>query len=187
MPYISTAIKQQIKGKKLIVIHLIGSHTPACERTKDKYDDFYLSKRVSCYVQSVKNTDHLLHLIYNELKSSNERWSMMYFADHGVSFSNRNTPSKLDLIHGDEYKENYSVPFFITSYNDKNSREYITSRVSGMNFLSLYSEWLGINMYQKPNCQFISNQDCKFSHSVLNFKNTPVNFDQLPNDVIPIH
>lgn len=184
IPYINTAIKQQIKNKKLIVIHLMGSHTPACVRTNNEYDDFYLSKRVSCYVKSVKNTDRLLRTIYDDLKLNNERWSMMYFADHGVSFSNRDMPSKLDLIHGDEHKENYSVPFFITSYNDVN-RELITARVSGMDFLSLYSEWLGINLYQKANCKFISNQNCKFSSSVLNFKNNAVNFDQLPNDIIP--
>lgn len=76
--------------------------------------------------------------------------------------------------------------FFIASYDDAN-REYINSRISGMNFLSPYSEWLGINMYQKPNCQFISNQDCKFSNCVLNFKNNTVNFDKLLNDTIPIH
>ena len=186
IPYINAAIKQKVKNKKLIVVHLMGSHTPACERTNNEYDQFYLSNRISCYVQSVKNTDRLLGTIYDSLKLSNERWSMMYLADHGVSFSNRDMPSKLDLIHGDEYKENYSVPFFITSYNDVN-REFITARVSGMNFLSLYSEWLGINIYQKPNCQFISNQDCKFSTSVLNFKNNIVSFDKLPNDIIPIH
>lgn len=186
IPYIDTAIKQQVKGKKLIVVHLMGSHTPACERTNNEYDDFYLSNRVSCYVKSVKNTDRLLNTIYNDLKLSNERWSMMYFADHGVSFSNRDMPSKLDLIHGDEHKENYAVPFFITSYNDVN-REFITARISGMNFLSLYSEWLGISLYQKANCQFISNQDCKFSNSVLNFKNNVVSFDKLPNDIIPHH
>ncbi|EPQ5229132.1 phosphoethanolamine transferase [Providencia rettgeri] len=186
IPYIDKAIKQPAKGKKLIVIHLMGSHTPACKRTNDKYDEFYLSKRVSCYVQSVKETDRLLHHIFNDLKSSNEKWSMLYFADHGVSFSNQNTPSKLDLVHGDEYQENYSIPFFITSYNDKD-REYITARMSGTSFLSLYSEWLGIDMYQKPNCKFISNQDCKYSNSVLNFENKIIEFDKLARDPIPKH
>lgn len=183
LPYIKDAINEDRNTKKLIIVHLIGSHPPACKRTENKYDLFYLSTRVSCYVQSIKNTDEILQSIYDDLKASNTKWSMMYFADHGVSFSNKENRSKLDLIHGYSHKQNFEVPFFITSYNDQET-EIIDARVSGFDFLPLFTEWLGIEHYQKTNCKMISNQDCKFKNHVLNFDNTLINFDLLPNDTL---
>ncbi|QCJ70587.1 hypothetical protein C9446_12430 [Providencia heimbachae] len=181
LPYINDAINEGKGTKKLIIVHLIGSHTPACKRTENKYDLFYLSNRVSCYVQSIKNTDELLHSVYDALKASNTKWSMMYFSDHGVSFSNKENRSKLDLIHGYSHKQNFEAPFFIASYDDQET-EVIDARISGFDFLPLFTEWLGIDHYQNPNCKMISNQNCKFNNRVLGFDNTLMNFDLLPDD-----
>ncbi len=49
----------------------------------------------------------------------------MYFADHGVSFFEKDT-KKMRLAHNDKYKQNYQVPMFITSYDDT-SRKFINA------------------------------------------------------------
>lgn len=183
LPYINKAIENKVTTKKLIIIHLIGSHSPACKRTNNKYDVFYLNERMSCYVQSIKETDHLLKSIYDDLNATKTKWSFMYFSDHGVSFANKENKSKTDLIHGHSHKQNFEVPFFITSYND-NDRVFINARISGLNFLSLFSEWIGINRYQIPNCKMISNQDCKFNKNILDADNKFMDFDQLPDDLL---
>ena len=56
-----------LPGKKLIVLHLIGSHPQACRRTNDRYTEFFKSQELSCYIESLKNTDqsissHSVHL-----------------------------------------------------------------------------------------------------------------------------
>ncbi|EMK3758740.1 sulfatase-like hydrolase/transferase, partial [Providencia rettgeri] len=122
------------------MIHLIGSHSPFCVRISNSYQQFYKSKDLSCYVQSIKNTDLLLSQIYSELLKSKNSWSMLYFADHGLSFID----NQQDLIHGDKRKQNFEVPLFITSSNSVD-REIISAQRNGLNLFQLFAEWLGIN------------------------------------------
>ncbi|PAU99303.1 hypothetical protein CBG25_20140 [Arsenophonus sp. ENCA] len=64
LPQIATAIKAP-QAKKFIIVHLIGSHPRACARTNDHYETFYKSEEISCYIQSIKNTDQLLATLCN--------------------------------------------------------------------------------------------------------------------------
>lgn len=183
LPKIEEAINHNSKGHKLIVIHLIGSHQPACTRTGDKYDIFYGNKSISCYVQSIKNTDMLLSKIYTSLKRKEDKWSMMYFSDHGLSFNTSQSINNIDLTHGDKYQQNYEVPFFILSYNDI-ERVNFDSKRSALHFMSLFSQWTGINEPSIENqaCDFISNQSCEGQNSVINFSNKKVMHSALPSD-----
>lgn len=96
----------------------MGSHTPFCTRTEGQYDYFYQNQKFSCYVQSIKNTDKLLSEIYSDLSETQSKWSMMYFSDHALSL----TYDRNELAHSDKYKQNYEVPFFITSYNSNQKK-----------------------------------------------------------------
>ncbi len=182
-PKIEEAINHNSKNPKLIVIHLIGSHQPACVRTSNKYDVFYGNKSISCYVQSIKNTDMLLSKIYISLKMKEGKWSMMYFSDHGLSFNKAQSINDIDLTHGDKYQQNYEVPFFIVSYNDI-ERVNFDSKRSALHFMSLFSQWTGINEPSVENqaCDFISNQSCEDQNSVINFSNKKVMYSALPSD-----
>ena len=166
--------------KKLIVVHLMGSHSPFCKRTNGEYDVFFKSEKLSCYVQSIKNTDNLLSDVYKDLKLTNAKWSMLYFADHGLSLSN----DKKDLTHGDDDKESFEAPLFITSY-DSHERREITSQRSGLYLFSLISQWMGIMEENIQNdCNIISNHKCNNQNYVIDFKNNRVEFDKLPSSSI---
>ncbi|WP_167386003.1 phosphoethanolamine transferase [Xenorhabdus miraniensis] len=179
-PKIINALNDTI-NKKIIFVHLIGSHADHCERTNGKYDDFYLNKDMSCYIQSIKNTDHLLSKIVDAANASNKKWSMMYFSDHGVSFYNEKLRDK-KLTHGDKYKQNYQVPFFITSYDSK-KRDYINAFRSGFDFLSIYSEWIGVSETRiNNNCKYISNDDCDRKVKVIDFNNEAKYYNSLPDE-----
>ncbi|MDQ5990055.1 phosphoethanolamine transferase [Providencia stuartii] len=166
--------------KKLIVIHLIGSHSPFCARVSNSYDQFYKSKDLSCYVQSIKNTDLLLSQVYSELSKSKGTWSMLYFSDHGLSFID----NQQDLIHGYKKKQNFEVPLFITS-SDSTQYEVISAQRNGINLFQLFSEWLGIDeMSIKHTCKMLSNEICDNQHNVVNSDQFIIDFNTLSADDI---
>ncbi|HGJ5884530.1 phosphoethanolamine transferase [Arsenophonus sp.] len=184
LPEIAKAINSS-QQKKVIVIHLMGSHPRACSRTNGQYDTFYKNKEISCYVQSIKNTDKLLAAIHQYLTESHSKWSMMYFSDHGLGFSGKNNSEELKLIHEDRYKQGFEIPLFITAYNAK-ERQYITAQRSALNFFSLFSQWSGIGDNRIDNsCAMISNDKCKNQNHVLNFNDKLVDYKKLPIDLAP--
>ncbi|CAQ83679.1 MULTISPECIES: phosphoethanolamine transferase [Photorhabdus] len=182
IPIVKKALEDK-KEKKLIVIHLMESHSPACIRTNYEYKVFFKSEQISCYIQSIKNTDDLLSIITSEVQKNEKSWSLMYFADHGVSFFEKDT-KKMRLAHNDKYKQNYQVPMFITSYDDT-SRKIINAQRNSMSFLTLFSEWTGIQEPTIPrNCKMLSNEICENQDDVLNFSNKIVKYSSLPEDKI---
>ncbi|KAF1368029.1 phosphoethanolamine transferase [Yokenella regensburgei] len=176
MPYVKDALHDS-KKSKLIVIHLMGSHPDFCTRTAGHYEQFYVNDSLSCYVQSIKNTDMLLQDIAKEAGNENKKWTMIYFSDHGLSFTNPDDKKHSTLLHGDKTKQNYAVPLFITSYNDTNKSE-INAPYSAMDFLSLYLSWTGssektINTSCNPlSGDQCANEDIKvldFNHHLLQY------------------
>ncbi|HBO23852.1 MAG TPA: hypothetical protein DD649_13330 [Providencia sp.] len=177
LPEFNSVLKS-LGNKKLIVVHLMGSHTPFCTRTEEQYNTFYHNKKFSCYVQSIKNTDKLLSEIYTGLNESKSKWSMMYFSDHALSM----TYDKNELAHSDGHKQNYEVPFFITSY-DSIQQEFINARRSGLHFMSLFSQWTGIQENSiKNECDMLSSNECNDQSTVIDFNKNHRDFDSLPND-----
>ncbi|MBS9435476.1 phosphoethanolamine transferase [Photorhabdus hainanensis] len=183
IPIVKKALEDK-REKKLIVIHLMGSHSPACTRTNYEYKVFFKSEQVSCYIQSIENTDDLLSIITDEAQKNEKSWSLMYFADHGGSFFEKDT-KKMRLAHNDKYKQNYQVPMFITSYDDT-SRNIINVQRNSMNFLTLFSDWTGIKESTiSDNCKMLSNEICENQDDVLNFSNKFMKYSSLPEDKIP--
>lgn len=175
IPYINDALKKK-NGKKLIVIHIMGSHPPACIRTNGYYKKYFLSKEISCYVQSIKNTDILLSNIVSMTKKSNTRWSLMYFSDHGLSSDK--SKNEIRLIHNGSNKQNFEVPFFITSYDSKDKRN-ITQQRSAIKFIELFSTWLGIKDHRiMITCNMLKNDKCINQNTVFisndNIKNMQI-------------
>lgn len=192
LPYIRKALVKNERKKKLIIIHLMGSHPQPCTRTNGKYDTYFHSKNISCYLQSIHNTDSLLADIESIANKNQLHWTMLYFADHGLSLVNKNTDSE-NLTHNDSNKQNYQVPFIITGYDyamkntDKNtvSKNIIDAHRSGLNLLSMLSTWLGI---EEPRliskCVWFSNQTCPNQHTVISFSNEYKDFNHLKDDAI---
>ncbi|HGJ5868523.1 phosphoethanolamine transferase [Arsenophonus nasoniae] len=170
--------------KKLIVLHLMGSHPPFCIRTNNRYDAYFESKELSCYVKSIRDTDDLLATIHKYLTQSNSKWSMMYFSDHGLSRSEKERLNKTTLLHNDKYRQNFEVPFFVTSY-DSYKKDYITEKRSAFNFMLLFSQWTGIHEKKiDSDCQMLSNEFCEKQSFIIDFNNNVVDYSNLPSEVV---
>lgn len=184
MPYIEKALMSE-KKKKLIIIHLMGSHPQACVRTNGKYDVFLQSEEISCYIKSIANTDKILSDIAFKANSHHSKWTMMYFSDHGLSYIDKGTERE-NLTHNDKNKQSFQVPFFITG-SDYHHREEITAQRSGLYFLTLFSQWLGIREKNIPDdCNMLSNEKCSGQDNVITFKDEVKNYDKLDEDFLDI-
>ncbi|EJD6508784.1 phosphoethanolamine transferase [Providencia rettgeri] len=150
------------KQKRLFVIHLYGSHPDACARIED-YKNNYRTKdnqfnNISCYVASIEKTDKILGLIYNSLKEQQKQthrsFSMLYFADHGLSHSLIDDQIKLNLSHVSAKVLNIPLMMF---NSDSNTKEIIKSYKSGKLFTAGLANWLNIkNKKIDPNYSLFS-------------------------------
>ena len=166
---------------QLIVLHLMGSHPQACDRTQGKYETFVQSKETSCYLYSIKQTDDLLKKIYDQLRNSGESFSMVYFSDHGLAFKERGKEVQY-LAHDDKFQQNFQVPFMVLSSDDKAHRK-IKARRSANDFLSFFSQWTGISAKEiQPNYRFISEHNAGPIY-ITNFKLEKVDYTHLGADI----
>ncbi|MTH47668.1 phosphoethanolamine transferase [Intestinirhabdus alba] len=165
---------------QLIVLHLMGSHPQACDRTHGKYTVFVQSKETSCYLYSITRTDELLHALYDRLRNSGESFSLVYFSDHGLAFKERGKAVQY-LAHDDRFQQNFQVPFMVLSSDDKAHR-LIKARRSANDFLSFFSQWTGIAAKEiSSRYRFISGQNAGPVY-VTNFKLQKVDYTHLGSD-----
>ncbi len=166
---------------QLIVLHLMGSHPQACDRTQGKYDEFVQSKETSCYLYSIRQTDDLLSKLYQQLQNSGQSFSMVYFSDHGLAIKERGKAVQY-LAHDDKFQQNFQVPFMVLSSDDKAHR-IIKARRSANDFLSFFVQWTGIKVKEiAPKYKFISGQKAG-PVFVTNFKLNKVSYDHLGTDL----
>ncbi|ELQ5981843.1 sulfatase-like hydrolase/transferase [Cronobacter sakazakii] len=145
LPLLNQAIKKP--GKKLIVLHLYGSHEPACRRfpanqtllnSANKADD--------CYDNSVRFTDAIMGQLFRTLGDS--RSSVLYFSDHALI---RDPSRAVVYSHGGARppREALQVPMFIwyaqsVAGKDKQTGDY--NRMWSTDDVNMLAElWLGIH------------------------------------------
>ena len=156
------------KGKVFLVLHLVGSHPSACSRTNGKYDEFFASKELSCYIKSIRNTDQLLKEISQVLArhASGRSWGLMYTSDHAV-----NLVEGLEgwaVSHGVGYQDAYKVPLFVTGSEYK-KHQIISSQRSARFLTYMIGDWLGVKAVGKNgsvNCDWFSDVDCEDQNKV---------------------
>lgn len=179
LPLLSEALAR--KGKKAIFVHLMGSHPVACVRTNDHYDTFYRSKEVSCYVQSIKNTDALISNVYEMLRKGSDTWAMVYFADHGLKVVDKGTVEER-FQHADQYQNNYDVPMFLTT-SDMAEKKTVSAPRSGFELIPLITQLVGINEPSTyVNCNLISDEICNDERMVLKKDGTLIPYSSLPRE-----
>lgn len=143
-------------GRKLIVIHLAGSHVDFCKRVTGKLEFTLYDRQHSCYVQSIKNTDRLLQTIASVATASKDKWTMLYFGDHGLS----HMPVIGHLSYRDNKKQNYAPPFTLINY-DSTRKEHITALRSGLDFMKMFAQWTGINVpLLAADCDYFTQSEC---------------------------
>jgi len=184
LPHIAAALDDEGKAKKIIFVHLYGSNMNFCKRVNGRYEVFHVSEKLSCYIQSIKQTDHLLKQIHTQLKQdkehNNKEWAMVYFSDHGLAANDADKT----IRHGEECKENYEVPFVVL--NSKLTKTtYINAQRSALNFFDFFSAWTGIKDDHLPHeCSFISEDPCLNSHTVVRHNNEEMDYFKLKNEKV---
>ena len=169
---------------QLIVLHLMGSHPQACDRTGGKYAEFVQSKETSCYLYTMTQTDDLLSKLYEQLRNTGDSFSMVYFSDHGLAFKERGKEVQY-LAHDDKFQQNFQVPFMVLSSDDKTHR-IIKARRSANDFLQFFSQWTGITAGQIKNAYpFVSNKKAPPVY-VTNFKLQKIDYNHLGTDIFDI-
>ena len=111
IPHLKTALAKPGHDKKLIILHLYGSHEPACARYPSNEAIFDKNCDIdACYDNSVLYTDSLFGEIFSLLKQKNA--SVFYFSDHALE---RDPKQSAPYFHGGitPSQEAYHVPMFI--------------------------------------------------------------------------
>lgn len=156
LDYLPKIIEDHPHEKKLIVIHLYGSHLNSCDRLEDYHlihqvnDPYY--DYMNCYISTIHKTDSILQKIYNLMshheKKLNTSFSMLYFADHG--HIHHTTPQTMFFNNSALSKSHYDIPLFMTSSNHQ-EQTTCTSFKSGLNFTNGLGNWMGIqNKFLDP-------------------------------------
>ncbi len=170
-------------GNRLFVLHLMGSHAKFCDRVNDKITLDFINKSLSCYASSILKTDNLIEHIVDLLKQQQQSYSLLYFSDHGLSYTDKEDKNELSLAHGSEFKQNYEVPFFKLS-SDDTQREVVNVQRSAMNFMYGFAQWLGIQTQElNTGYDFFSDKN-DTDIKVFNFEKE-VPFSELKEDKLP--
>lgn len=147
LPLFKQALAQPYKGSKLIVVHIMGSHENFCDRIKKDIYGFK-DKDLSCYLSTYNQTDSIIKTIVNDLKATQESYSLFYFSDHGLN-NVSTVKGQTQLVHGDLYKQNYEVPL-IEIASDIKQHIKVNKKISAFDFMSIFSHWIGVKTAQLP-------------------------------------
>ena len=151
LPHLAEALNTKSPNKKLIVLHLVGSHEPVCATyPKAKAVYYPLDNQDACYDNSIHYTDSILGQVFALLK--NKRASVMYFADHGLE---RDPTAKHSYFHGGKKpsQEAYHVPMFIwysPMLGENVDRSTVTDIFSTAYNDYLINAWMGVTRPEQP-------------------------------------
>lgn len=142
---LAEGLKEQHAGSRLFILHLMGSHLAYCDRVRGEEALFSASSQnMRCYMGSIRRTDAMLSQVHALLKGSKEAFSMIYLSDHGLRHEAKGSVNET-VVHDAQFKQNYSVPFFILS-SDAEQRTLLKKDMSGFNFPRGAAHWMGIDV-----------------------------------------
>lgn len=132
------------KRKKLIVLHINGSHATYCDKYPSSEALFRgKSNNIDCYDNSIKYTDKVLGGIFNRLKDTKS--VLIYTSDHGTSFVK-------DKMTFSNTKQQSEVPMFVW-YSPKLSAENalynkgeITEQTQNTILYPMVSKFIGVDL-----------------------------------------
>ncbi|MBT0727801.1 phosphoethanolamine transferase [Rosenbergiella australiborealis] len=131
--------------KKVIFIHMIGSHPDTCERVIGYPQRFTVSDKqeINCYLASINKLDEFVHKVYDYAKDAQSPFVLTYFSDHGMTVDSGRRPVR----HGGDEKQNYHVPFFIIT-DTATVHKTIDTPVSAYQFPNIFATLAGITSRQ---------------------------------------
>ncbi len=155
IPLLKNELLQEEDQKRLIVLHIYGSHPNPCERLlgyqpEMKVKDAYYNN-IACYVTSIHKTDHFLQQVKEALdqyaNTFDKRYSMIYFSDHGLA--HKALDNQMLINNNSAVKQHYDIPLIKIS-SDDTERVVIKRQKSGLNFTKGLAHWMGIEAVQIP-------------------------------------
>lgn len=148
----------ECKEKKLIVLHLYGSHVP-CEHRYPETESIFNNKHPDdFYDNSIHYTDSLLGEIFDSLAQENA--SVMYFSDHGLERLTKE--NKVIYQHGGANAsiDAFKIPMFVW-YSPSVRKNHPTGEVDDIwlseNNYYFISDWLGVEL--SPSIEEIKQQN----------------------------
>ncbi|EIV1637081.1 phosphoethanolamine transferase [Vibrio parahaemolyticus] len=139
LPSIQKVLSSDDKSK-LIVIHLIGSHPGFCDRVEGEVEFDFNGSKISCYIESIKQTDTMLEKITQLAGKQSLPYNLIYVSDHGLGHRN----SGENLRHDPSVKQSYEVPLFVTG-SDFNERKVVDYPRNGFTMIKAISELMGVS------------------------------------------
>ncbi|MGV0923057.1 phosphoethanolamine transferase [Empedobacter tilapiae] len=159
------------KNKKLIILHINGSHMTYCDKYPPTEAYFKESpNNIDCYDNSIRYTDKVLGKIFDKLKDS--KAAVVYVSDHGTSFYN----NKMSFSNT---KDQTKIPMYIWYSNVLNHQKnkFQTGKISELTqstiIYEIISNLLGIHNHDLSNKKYTDN--LRFVNSDL----TVSNYDDL--------
>ncbi|MFY7342190.1 phosphoethanolamine transferase, partial [Enterobacter cloacae complex sp. IR5422] len=134
LPIIEKIVRSN-DNKKVIIIHMMGSHEPVCSRLTNFTPQFKINNEAGCYVASIEKLDGFIKNIISIVNGKS--YKLMYFSDHGLYVD------KDKIFHDVDLYDEYQVPFFYLSSNMK-SRVLLNKKVSGLNILDFYASFINV-------------------------------------------
>lgn len=177
-------LKTRLKAdgkKRFIVVHLWGSHPTACNRTGGEYTEYFESKEMSCYIESLRRTDRLVARIEELVRTQSKgAWSLIYTADHGLGI--KNTRDGWAPKHTHDVADAFEPPLIMTG-TAVSRRENVTAERSGRYFSLFLAQWLGIvpEGVRAPACDWLGNSACEDQQNVKTGNGEWVPISSLPH------
>ena len=138
-PFIDNILKDNTE-KRLIFIHLMGSHAAAGMRYPSTYDKFHSEEGFKNeYNNSIAYTDYVLDNIIRKMEGGNS--VVLYLSDHGQSIED-------GAYRHSTTKKGFDVPFFIW-YSDSVENRHkklgeIDSFISISNLYNILKDLMGV-------------------------------------------
>lgn len=184
LPVFEKKLFEKPAKKRLIVLHLHGSHFWASQRIYD-YPKIFKAEDpnyeyIADYLTSIHKTDDVLKKVYELLKinerESGRKFSIIYVSDHGQSSTKSEKSGKTILHNTDLGREHYDIPL-IRINSDDVGRNYFTASKSALNFTEGIGYWIGIKNPKLKSYDLFSNKndytDYGLKEKIKNLRSDP--------------
>lgn len=153
------------KKKKLIILHINGSHMTYCDKYPSSESYFKGSpNNIDCYDNSIRYTDKVLGKIFDKLKNS--KAALVYVSDHGTSFYN----NKMSFSNT---KDQTKIPMYVWYSTKFNHQKFKTGKINELTqstiVYDIISNLLGVHTNDSLNKKYIEN--LRFVNSDLSVSN----------------
>ncbi len=172
LPIIKQAILQPIP-KKLIFIHLLGSHGAYA----DRYPQSLRRSDLTPYENTLYSTDYFMNEIINFLEKENvKNTKLLYFSDHG------DAPQCRCHIEALGYREMFEVPFYLWLSPDvrnkfKLSKDILAKPYNTEHLIHSIADLVGISSDEIDIHKSIFNKDRRGLYVMLNDRQYAISSD----------